>query len=216
MATAFNQTYGGEASSTQHVVQFYESDSFLINSVSEFVEAGLRMGDSCIIVATTSHREELEKLLQKKGVDLFFARVRGDYLTLDPIETMTKFMLNGMPEAGRFNEVIEDAISQVSRSPRHLRIFGEMVALLWNDGHRGAAIRLEELWNELFKRLPVYSLFCAYPISSFKGEPYEEQFTQVCRQHSLVIPDESSTAISDLDDHLHAITLFNRWKQERE
>lgn len=216
MATAFNQTNGGETSSTQHVVQFYESDSFLINSVSEFVESGFRMGDSCIIVATTSHREELEKLLQKKGVDLFFARVRGDYLALDPIETMTEFMVNGMPEAGRFNEVIEDAISRVFKSPRHLRIFGEIVALLWNDGNRAAAIRLEELWNELFKRLPVYSLFCAYPISSFKGESYEEQFTQVCRQHSLVIPDESSTAISDLDDHLHAITLFNTWKQERE
>ena len=39
MATAFNQTNGGETSSTQHVVQFYESDSFLINSVSEFVES---------------------------------------------------------------------------------------------------------------------------------------------------------------------------------
>ena len=43
-------------SESEHFVQFYETDAFLIHSVSEFIGAGLRAGDACIVLATESHR----------------------------------------------------------------------------------------------------------------------------------------------------------------
>ena len=49
-----------------------------------------------------------------------------------------------------------------------VRAFGEMVGLLWVDGQRSAATRLEEYWNELLSGSTL-SLFCAYPIDVFNG-----------------------------------------------
>ena len=36
--------------------------------------------------------------------------------------------------------------------------FGEMVALLWAEGNHAAAIRLEELWNDLQKVAFIFTL----------------------------------------------------------
>jgi hypothetical protein len=43
-----------------------------------------------------------------------------------------------------------------------VRVFGEMVSLLWDAGLIDAAVELEVLWNELGVQYP-FSLLCAYP-----------------------------------------------------
>lgn len=50
-----------------------------------------------------------------------------------------------------------------------VRIFGEMVAVLWAEGKTRTAIRLEELWDELATR-HAFSLLCAYPMSAYRAE----------------------------------------------
>jgi hypothetical protein len=57
--------------------------------------------------------------------------------------------------------------------------------VLWAEKNFDAAIRLEQLWNELAKRISFY-LPCAYPGSGFQGEPY----CAVCAEHSAVEPAE--------------------------
>ena len=54
----------GEMSDSDHFVQFYESDDFLLNSLSSYVGMGLSMDDACIVVATRPHRESLDKRLE--------------------------------------------------------------------------------------------------------------------------------------------------------
>src|SRR5205085_8361946 len=39
-----------EMSTSQHFVQFYETDDFLLNSLSEFIGMGLAEGDACIVI----------------------------------------------------------------------------------------------------------------------------------------------------------------------
>lgn len=201
MTTLLNQIYEGQAHVSQHIVQFYETDSFLVEAICDFVDIGLSMGDACIIIATEAHCTSLEERLQEKGVDLFLPRLRGEYMLVDANEILAKLMVDGMPASERFNEVVEGLICQVPKSPRHIRIFGEMVSLLGLEGNIAAALRLEEQWNELLKRIPVFSLFCAYSVSGFQEQDYEEQFTQICRLHSLVIPDEHHVTLSSLDQH---------------
>src|SRR5438270_13437491 len=40
----------------QHVVQFYESDEFLLRQVAEFIGSALTAGDVGILIATEDHR----------------------------------------------------------------------------------------------------------------------------------------------------------------
>src|SRR5258708_1768804 len=85
-----------------HLVQFSEDDASLINSVSAFVNTGLRTGEACIIVATASHRKSLEHHLQADGLDLAVAQAAGFYVSLDAAATLAHFLVDGQPEPVRF------------------------------------------------------------------------------------------------------------------
>ncbi len=199
-----------EMDTSEHFVQFYETDEFLLDSVSGFIGAGLGVGATCIVIATKTHREGLEERLQATGLDLAAASRRGTYLALDARETLSMFMVDGLPEPERFAEVIGSLIERAVKGQRRVRIFGEMVAQLWMERNQEAAIRLEALWNELYHRSHSFSLFCAYPIHDFRGEGYGEPFTEICQQHSQVIPDESYTLLASPEERLRSITLLQQ------
>jgi PAS domain S-box-containing protein len=194
-----------EISESEHFVQFYESDRFLVDSLSGFIGAGLGVGEACIVIATKTHRQELEERLQVYDVDVAAASARGQYVSLDADETLAKFMVEGSPEPGRFMEVIGGLITQATEGRRGVRAFGEMVALLWSAGNHEAAIDLEELWNNL-RKSHAFSLFCAYPINDFVGVEFSRQLDQICGEHSSVIPAESYTALANPDERIRAIT----------
>jgi hypothetical protein len=56
-----------------------------------------------------------------------------------------------------------------ARETGPVRIFGELVAVLWADGSTRAAIRLEELWNKFATEQPS-SRLCAYPLGKVSGK----------------------------------------------
>ena len=60
-----------------------------------------------------------------------------------------------------------------------------MVALLWDESNREAAIALENLRNDLSEREP-YTLLCAYPLSSMEWGPNNGPFREICSTHSSV------------------------------
>jgi signal transduction histidine kinase/ActR/RegA family two-component response regulator len=198
-----------EMSESEHFVQFYETDGFLLNSLSGFVGAGLRAGEAVIVVATKEHRMGLEELLQESGLDIFRARATGQYIPLDADETLSKLMVDGQPNAELCFQVIGSIIERAAEGRPRVRIFGEMVALLWAEGNCDAAIRLEELWNNLGKTHP-FSLFCAYTLNGFNGEDFAERLGHVCAGHTRVIPAESYTALDSTDERLRAITVLQQ------
>jgi signal transduction histidine kinase/ActR/RegA family two-component response regulator len=193
-----------QMSESDHFVQFYESDAFLLNSISGFIGAALGAGDAGIIVATKPRLDGVEKRLQSYGLDTAAASARGQYIALDAAETLSKFMINGAPEPARFAEVVGGIIARAAEGRQRVRIFGEMVALLCGEGNHCGAINLEKLWNNL-RDNHAFSLFCAYPMKGFGGEQLAESLTGVCAEHSRVIPDESYTALAEPDDRFRAI-----------
>lgn len=198
-----------EIGESQHFAQFYETDGFLLNALSGFIGAGLGAGDACIVVATRAHRASLEERLQTDGLDVAAARARGQYVSLDAAETLSTFMLDGSPEPGRFAAVFGEIIARAAEGRQRVRIFGEMVALLWAEGHHDAAINLEALWNKLHETHS-FLLFCAYPINGFGGEALASPLGAVCAEHSHVIPAESYTALTSPDERLRAIILLQQ------
>ena len=168
---------------SEHFVQFYESDDFLLNSLTKFVSEGLDAGDVCLIVATKEHRESLAAKLISNGKNLKQAQTRGQYISLDAAELCSKFMSDGFPVENRFIEVVGNIIKQSALPGRRIRIFGEMVALLVAENNMDAAVEVENLWNKLNLIYP-FTLFCAYPLRNFSGESYSDSFRLVCNGHS--------------------------------
>jgi len=67
-----------------------------------------------------------------------------------------------------------------------VRAYGEMVDILWQRGDKQAAIRLEQLWNEI-GRLQTFSLLCAYAMDPLRGDTYAD-LESICRCHTHLIP----------------------------
>lgn len=199
-----------DINTSDHYVQFYETDAFLLDALGEFVSAGLEAGDSCIVIATEAHRQGLNTWLKAKRPKLPDAQTRGAYLWMDADETLAKMMVAGSPDPERFAAVVGSVIARAAEGHRHVRAFGEMVALLWAEGNPAAAVRLEELWNELRDRTQSFSLLCAYPMHGFAREVYGTSFAEICERHSRVLPDESYAALTNEDARLRAITLLQQ------
>lgn len=66
-----------------------------------------------------------------------------------------------------------------------MRVFGEMVSLLWEQGNVAGALNLEDLWNELSESIR-FKLFCAYPTHIF-GRRNAAPLHAICERHSHVI-----------------------------
>ena len=183
--------------------------AFLARSLARFIGAGFRNDETVIVIATKAHKRGVEELLLKEGFDLEAARNRGRFLTLDAEETLAKFMVDGSPDANRFEKVVGELLKEAGRQGKPIRAFGEMVVLLWQQGNGGAAIQLEELWNELGKK-HAFCLLCAYPMSAFSDESHAEAFAHICNAHVRVVPAESYTGSSSVDEQSRTISLLQQ------
>jgi PAS domain S-box-containing protein len=174
----------------QHIVYFYQESDSLLELLSDFIGSALGAGNAAIIIATKVHLDGLEQRLKACGLDTQRASRQGRYVALDASGLLSQIMVNGMPDEDRFAGTVGTAIARMSaalKGPRpEIAAFGEMVALLWTEGKIEAAIRLEQLWNELAKKYS-FSLRCAYPMASCHGEKNIQPLVRVCAEHSAAL-----------------------------
>ena len=86
---------------------------------------------------------------------------RQQLVILDAEETLSKFMVGGMPDAALFKTAVGDLIDRLSRADgtTRFRAYGEMVDCLWKGGNHLGALALEDLWNDL-QGSNSFSLLC--------------------------------------------------------
>jgi MEDS: MEthanogen/methylotroph, DcmR Sensory domain len=195
--------------SCDHSVQFYETETFLTRSVAEFIAGSLEKNEGAIVVATQEHRAAIDELLGSAGIDVEAMRNGGSYITLDAAQTLETFMKDASPDVDLFKEIVGGVIERAASGGKLVRIFGEMVALLWAEGNVPAAISLEEMWDELGETYD-FSLLCAYPMQGFNEEDGAAGFYEICARHSSVIPTESYVSLPNADQRLRAITFLQQ------
>ena len=171
-----------------HEVQFYSDDAVFLDTFVRFIAVALKGGDAAIAVVAEPHRNSLVLRLKALGVDVDAATQKGTYIQLDAADTLSTFMVNDMPDAARFFETFSNSIQSASKAAKarypRVAICGEGVALLWAEGKREAAIRIEQLCNDLAK-IHKGDILCAYPFSLHIQED-EDAFKTICAEHSAV------------------------------
>jgi signal transduction histidine kinase/CheY-like chemotaxis protein len=180
----------GEPEVNGHAVQFYEHEAYLLDSVTDYIGSALSAASAGILIATPPHRDGVAQRLIARGHDVAGAGAQGLYVALDARETLSRFMVDGWPDPTRFDDTIGTLIARTRERVPQVHAFGEMVALLWAEGNSDAAIRLEELWDELRARHP-FMLLCAYPIEAFHDTSHAKSFGEMTTLHTNVIPAES-------------------------
>ena len=102
---------------------------------------------------------------------------------------MSDFVSDGQIDRSAFESAIGGLIRAHVEAGNRVQVYGEMVALLWGDGHVLAAIELESLWNDLGRSMS-FSLRCAYEAGLVSGHAHADAIERVRRRHSSVL-DES-------------------------
>lgn len=185
-------THGLDSSGIRrHEVQFYSDDAIFLGSVTRFVRSALKAGNAVMVVATRPHQDGLLRELRAQGVDASTAFQRGAYISLDAADVLSTVLVDDWPDAVQFTEtfgkLIQSALKAATAEHPSVAIFGEAVALLWAAGRREAAIRLEQLGNQLVKIYPV-DILCAYPFG-LQIQENESAFNAVLAEHSAVYSD---------------------------
>jgi signal transduction histidine kinase/ActR/RegA family two-component response regulator len=204
----------GKFQPTEHFVQFYESDGFLLDSVTKYLADGLRAGDNCVVIGTEAHRDALAGRLLGHGFDVVNDGLGERYFAFDAHETLSRFFVNEKVEQNLFDKTVGSIVSKVVMNGRPLRAFGEMVALLADAGNLEAALQLEQFWNNLRTKHD-FALFCAYSLSNFSGDG-SQALLHLCAEHSQVIPAESYNALPEAEDRLRAIVVLQQKARELE
>jgi len=175
-----------------HSVQFYKDPDALCRIVGAFIGEGLRQGNPALVVATPAHKERIDASLQERGLDVSTLKHDGQLTVLDAADTLSLFMVEGMPNAGAFRWNVGEIMRQISKEHggRPLRAYGEMVDVLWRDGQEAAAIRLETLWNQLADSHE-FKLLCGYSMGHFYKRAALEK---IKAQHSHLTSDTGTHA----------------------
>jgi len=179
----------GEKAPHRHEAQFYSDDAVFLDSLARFIATALKSGRAAIAIITESHRSGLVSRLKAQGLDVDAATQQGTYLQLDVAETLSTFMVNGMPDPTRFFEVAGGLIEAAAKAARQehcgVVVCGECSPTLWAEGKAAAAIRVEQLFDQVGKSFGL-DILCGYALSSFHGEKNEHFFQSICAEHSAV------------------------------
>lgn len=187
---AFAETSGTGIRDQKHAVQFYAHDAVLLDELAALFRGSLGEGRSVAAVMTSSHRSGLEKRLLAQDPDVSEATESGRLRLFDAEQALSEFMQAAGPSRERFllhfgNMLHKLKAASVAKGGE-IVVFGEMVAVLWAQRKYDAAIRLEELWNELGLTSPFY-LCCAYPANAFRDGMTLVPCYEICAQHSDVV-----------------------------
>jgi hypothetical protein len=169
-----------------HIIDFYEDDASYGDLLLCHIDPALRAGEACVVLATKPHRESLEAQLTARGLyaNGVVASVPGAYIALDMKEVLAMFMVDGWPDEQRFVAMAGGLVEQAAKLGNgRARIFGEGVGMLFEDGKHEAAIRLEQLWNQL-SATHSFTAICSYPARLLGVEQHRMSIHATCNEHS--------------------------------
>lgn len=170
-----------------HIVYPYTDEAHITDAVCLFATAGLRKQEAVVLIMANSHCAPINKRLQAEGFNLEALQGSGQLVCIQAEHLMSRFMVNGRTDERLFKEIVGDIIHRAKASagnghPGMVRIFAEMVSLLWID-NMAAAERLEELWNEVIETHSV-SLLCTYALTGDAPSAFPESLLAT-HSHSL-------------------------------
>ena len=80
-----------------HFVQLYADEQQIIEAVAGYFVNGIRFNETCVMIGTSEHNHEIEKLVRYIEPRVDAAIAGKSFIILDAHETLSRFMVGGMP-----------------------------------------------------------------------------------------------------------------------
>jgi hypothetical protein len=169
-----------------HIVYPYTDEAQLADAVCRFAGAGLRKGEAAVLIMTAAHRDPIRARLQDDGFNLRALEAEGLLVIESAEDLLGTFLFDGILDELRFKinigrRIMNAKWGAVNHPNRPVRLFGEMVDLLW-ETHLKTTQRLEELWNDIIEAYRV-PLLCAYSLGGSKPNVLPQSLL-ACHAHN--------------------------------
>jgi MEDS: MEthanogen/methylotroph, DcmR Sensory domain len=192
-----------------HVVQLYTDEGFLVRALGLYVGAGLVNGEGAVVVGTPEHVAALTERLGP-GIDVAGALACDRLVLLDARTSLAGLMVGGRIDRTAFFTLVNGVLDRV-RAAGHqtIRLFGEMVNLLWEE-NLPATLELEALWGEVLAERPHLSLLCAYRLDNFDHHLHRGLLHRISRSHSHLVPVEDYARLDTAVDRAYRDVFGDR------
>jgi anti-sigma regulatory factor (Ser/Thr protein kinase) len=155
-----------------HAACFDVDETGFAESVGAYLVETLDVGGTAIVVAGEANTARFQAVVgaREQIVWVDAERLLADILLAD-----------GSLAPARFDAMVRPLIDGALRGKAPLRVYGELVGLLWAAGNVEAAMEIERAWNLLLASRS-FSLLCGYPLTGpGAGNPVDE----ICELHEL-------------------------------
>ena len=167
-----------------HSVHFYD-DVYPAEAASDFVAAGVRAGDTCVVMLTQPARAEVERCLKARGISASLDSAQGQpWITMDTHDALSELVIDGRLDRGRTAEVLGQLLGQGSGG-RRVRLVADLAPVLFASGYEEDAMALEALVDEL-ALVHSASVFCAYAMHGLFRLGTANALVRVSAEHSAV------------------------------
>jgi len=195
-----------KSSRGEHVVTFYDRDSELCQSVARFAGEGLQRGEHVLLMATLEHATDIRSMISAAypHVDHAGAMASGQLLFADADAIARECLRDGAVDRQLFNGVVSKLLARL-KPP--MRVFGEVVSLVANNGDLEAALEIETLGHQLAHQAGVQVL-CAYDLRPLAQSAARAQIEEVHDRAILPAAMREGPVVLLADDYEDARELY--------
>lgn len=170
----------------RHVVHFYARSDARDRAVVDWVLPALRGGGGALLVCTPGNASRIRAGLSDAGLDVAGLERHDRLMIVRARDLMARFIdADGLrPET--FRRLAHDLLVKIrlgcGNAQAPVRVWGEMVHLLWEAGDARSAHRLEQLWNDALPESGV-DLLCSYDVAGASPAAYDALRRDVMETH---------------------------------
>jgi hypothetical protein len=126
----------------------------------------------------------INRRLEGEGFDLRALQDKRPLVRIVADDLLPQLMAGDLPDEKSIMAIMGGLISNArgSASSGKVRVFGEMVSLLWNK-NLPAALRLEEMWNAIIETQSI-ALMCTYDLGNTAVDHFP-QTLHAAHSHNL-------------------------------
>ncbi|HLP81078.1 MAG TPA: MEDS domain-containing protein [Nitrosomonas sp.] len=186
---SLNKSWYLAGSSGKHRVEVCPDDTSQVEQLTRYLMEGFHNDEAMMVVAKPALRSAVMAQLSLLGLDVQSIKNQGQIRFFDAEFLISRFTIDGVLDEEFFQEYVGTHVEILRLRFGNVRIFGGMVALLWDQGKYHEAMQVEEFWCNLLEQHEA-KLLCSYSLSRVEPALFQESVDFICKCHNHLIPEE--------------------------
>ncbi|MGE0444071.1 MAG: MEDS domain-containing protein [Vicinamibacterales bacterium] len=184
-------THSATSPHAEHALQLFDAARSRADATARFLADGWDAGDHSVVIARKAHWDLIADHLEKRGYPARSAPP-ATLRFLDAQSALRRMRRRGIFVRDAGYQISAELVEEATAFGRPLRIYGEVVDILAEEGSFNEACDLEAAWNAALAGRQGRVL-CGYAAAHFADPRQAGWLTSICQHHSHVATQPADT-----------------------